>query len=56
MLARQFRVLDVDRTRVRLLFLDADRGQKVDQHLGLDLQLAGQLVQPDLFGIRHSIF
>ena len=44
MLPRQFRVLDIDRARVRLLFLDADRRQKVDQHLGLDLELAGQLV------------
>jgi hypothetical protein len=53
MLAGCFRVLDIDRARVRLLFSDADRRQKVDQDFGLDLQLARQLVQPYLFGIGH---
>jgi len=30
MFSRQLRVFDIDRARVRLLFLDADRRQKVD--------------------------
>jgi hypothetical protein len=51
MLARQLGVLDIDGARVRLLFNDADRRQKVDQDFCFDLQLARQLVQPDLFGI-----
>jgi hypothetical protein len=51
MLSRQLGVLDINRTRVRLLFLDADLRQVVDQHLGLDLEFPGQLIQSDLFGI-----
>jgi hypothetical protein len=48
---RQLGVLDINRARVRLLFLDADLRQVVNQHLGLDLEFPRQLVQPDLFGI-----
>lgn len=51
MLARQFRVLDVERARVRLLLRDADFGQVLDQDLGLDLELSGQLINPDLVRI-----
>jgi len=35
--AHQLGMLDIDRTRVRLFFRDADRRQIVDQYLGLDL-------------------
>jgi hypothetical protein len=51
MLPRQFGMLDIERTRVRLLFLDADLRQVVDQYLGLDLEFTRQLVNTDLIGI-----
>jgi len=47
-LAHQFRVLDVERTRVRLLLGDANFRQVLDQGFRLDLQLPGQLINPDL--------
>jgi hypothetical protein len=40
MLSDQLCVIDIDRTRVRLLFCDADLGQKIDQHLGFDFEFA----------------
>jgi hypothetical protein len=54
-LAHQFRVLDIEGTRVRLLLRDADFGQVLDQHLGLDFKLPGQLINPNLIGICHSL-
>lgn len=51
MLAHQFRVLEIERTGVRLLLRDADFRQVLDQDLGLDLELPGQLINPDLVGI-----
>ena len=54
MLADQFGVLDVNRTRMRFLFVDADLGKIVDQHLGLDFELAGQFVDSDLICVWHS--
>ena len=38
MFPREFSMLDVDGTRVSLLFLDTDLREVVDQHLGLDLE------------------
>jgi hypothetical protein len=53
MLSRQFGVLEIERTRVRLLLGDADFRQKVDEHLGLDLKFTGQLIYSNLIGIWH---
>jgi len=50
-LAREFRVLYIDRTRVRLFFGDADLGQIVDQHLRFDLKFPREFVDPDLIGV-----
>jgi hypothetical protein len=50
-LAREFGVLDVDRARVRLFLSDADLGQVIDQHLGLDLELPREFVDPDLIRV-----
>jgi hypothetical protein len=54
MLAHEFGVLDIERTRVRLLLRDADLRQVLDQHLGLDFKLASELVNSNLVGICHS--
>jgi hypothetical protein len=51
MLASEFGMIQVERARVRLLFGDADLGQIVDQDLGLDLQLARQLIDTNLIGV-----
>jgi hypothetical protein len=51
MLAREFRMLDVDRARVRFLFFDADLGQVVDQYLGFDLEFPREFVDPDLISV-----
>jgi hypothetical protein len=48
-------VPQIERARVRLLFLDADFRQVVDQHLGLDLEFAGQFVDSDLIGLCHAL-
>jgi hypothetical protein len=53
MLPHQFGVLDVERTRVRLLLGDADLRQVVDQHLGLDLEFPCQLVDANLIEFCH---
>ena len=53
MLPRQLGVLEIERTRVRLLLGDADFRQKVDEHLGLDLKFPGQLIYTNLIGIWH---
>jgi len=55
MLAHQFSVLDVDRARVRLFLCDADLGQIINQHLGLDFQLAGQFINSDLICFSHFL-
>jgi len=47
-LAREFGVLDINRTRVGLLFGDADLREILDQDFGLDLEFPGQLVDADL--------
>jgi hypothetical protein len=46
-------VIEIDRTRVRLLFGDADLGKEFDQYLRFDLQLACQLVNSNLVRVRH---
>ena len=51
MLANDFGMIQVERARMRLLFRDADLRQIVDQDLGLNLQLAGQLIDPNLIGV-----
>ncbi len=51
----QFGVLDVQRARVRLLFLNADLGKVVDQHLGLDLEFPCQLVDTNLIDLGHEL-
>jgi hypothetical protein len=50
-LAHQLGVIEIKRARVRLLLRDADFRQILDQDLGLDLQLPGQLINPDLVRI-----
>jgi hypothetical protein len=55
MLAHQYRVIHIDRARVRLLLVDANLRQIVDQHLGLDFEFAGQFVNSDLIRFWHSI-
>jgi hypothetical protein len=54
MLAHQFRVLQIDRARVRLFFRDTGFREVVNQDFRLDLQFPRQLVNPDLIGICHS--
>ena len=51
----QFGVLDVQGTRVRLLFLNADLGKVIDQHLGLDLEFPRQLVDTNLIDLGHEL-
>ncbi len=48
-------MIEIERTRVRLLFGDADLGEIVDQDFRLDLQLARQLVNANLIRVRHSL-
>jgi hypothetical protein len=55
MLSDQLRVIDIDRTRMRLLFRDADLGQKIDQHLGFDFEFASQFVNSNLICFRHFL-
>jgi len=51
MLPHEHGVFDIDRARVSLLFLDANLREIVDQHLGFDLELSGQLVNADLIWV-----
>jgi hypothetical protein len=51
MLACEFRMLDVDRARVRFLFCNADLRQVVDQHLRLDLKFPREFVDSDLISV-----
>jgi len=53
-LAHQFRVLQVNRARVRLFFRDAGFREVINQDFRLDLQFPRQLVNPDLIRICHS--
>jgi hypothetical protein len=55
LLAHFLRDVHRNRTRVRLLFRNAVAGQKVNNRLGLDLQLAGQLVDSDLVCVGHAL-
>lgn len=54
MLTRELRVFEVERTRVRLLFRDADFRQEIDQDFRFDLEFARQLVNSNLIGICHQ--
>jgi hypothetical protein len=54
MLAHELGVFQVNRTRVRLFFRDADFRQELDQDLSLDLQFARQFINSDLIRICHS--
>jgi hypothetical protein len=54
MLAGQLGMFDIDRARVRLFFGDADLGQIIDQHLGFDLELSRQFINPDLICVCHQ--
>ena len=40
---------------MRLLFRDPEAGQKVNDGLSLDFELAGQLVDSDLIGVGHAL-
>lgn len=40
---------------MRFLFGDPEAGQEIDDGFGLDLEFAGQLVNPDLVYIRHAL-
>jgi len=44
-----------DGARVRFLFRDTEAGQKVNDGLGLDFELAGQLVDSYLIGVGHAL-
>jgi hypothetical protein len=55
MFANKFRMFNVERTRVRLLLGDTDLRQILDQHLRLDLELPGQLVDADLNRFGHCL-
>lgn len=49
----EFGVSDVDRTRVGLLLGNADFRQIVDEDFCLDFQLASELIDSNLIGVRH---
>jgi hypothetical protein len=53
-LADFFRNVRGNGTGVRFLFGDAVPGQQVNNGLGLDLQLASQLVDSDLIDVGHA--
>lgn len=55
MLTCQFRMLNVQRARVRLLLGDANLRQEIDQHLGLDFQFSSQFIDTNLIGVCHSL-
>jgi hypothetical protein len=48
-------MIEIQRTRVRFLFRNADLGEKVDQNFRFDLQLARELVNSNLIRVRHSL-
>jgi hypothetical protein len=47
----QYGVLDIERTGMRLLIVDADFRQVIDQDFRLDLEFPRQFVNADLIGI-----
>ena len=53
-LANFFRDIHWDGAGVRLLFRDAVAGQKVNDRFGLNLELAGQLINSDLVGVAQD--
>jgi hypothetical protein len=53
-LANFFRDVHRDGAGVRLLFRDAVAGQKVNDRFGLNLELAGQLINSDLVGVAQD--
>jgi hypothetical protein len=54
MLSHQLGVWQIDRARVSFFLGHADFRQKLDQDLGLDLELSRQLIDADLIGVAHS--
>ena len=40
---------------MRFLLGDAEAGQEIDDGFGLDLEFAGQFVNPDLVYISHAL-
>jgi len=52
--AHFFRNVHRDRAGVSLLLRHAEAGQKVNDGLGFDFELAGQLVNSDLIGVGHA--
>jgi hypothetical protein len=55
LLAHFFCHIGRNRARMGLLFRDAIPGQKVNDGFGLDLQLAGQLINSDLIRVGHAL-
>jgi hypothetical protein len=53
--AQFFRDIHRNRTRVRLFFGDAEPGQKVNNRLRLDLEVAREFVDPDLIRAGHPL-
>jgi hypothetical protein len=51
MLAHQFGVIEVERTRMRFLLRDADLGQIVDQNFRFDFKLSRQFVDSYLIRV-----
>jgi len=51
MSAHQFRMLKIERTRVRLLLRDANLRKEINQDFRLDLEFSGQLVDSYLIWI-----
>jgi hypothetical protein len=54
MFSRKLRMVEVERTRVRLFFRDTDFRQELDQDFRLHLEFARQLVNSNLIGICHQ--
>lgn len=53
--AHFFRNVHRDRAGVSLLLRHAEAGQKVNDGLGFDFELAGQLVDSNLIGVGHAL-
>jgi len=51
--AHFFSNINRDRTGVSFLLGDTEAGQKVNDGLGFDLELAGQLVNSNLISVGH---
>jgi hypothetical protein len=52
--ANLFSNIDRDRTGMGLFLRDAEAGQKVDDGLCFDFELAGQLVNSNLISVGHA--